>query len=68
MLLEVFGVEATDPSTSPFTDVNTSEWYAKYVVKAEELGLLEETDSYSPSSFITRGGVSENIYRLLLQL
>lgn len=68
MLLEVFDVEADEPSSSPYSDVPTSEWYAKYIVKAQELGLLEESGAYSPASSITRGGVSENIYRLLIQL
>ncbi len=68
MLLEVFGIETHDPISTTFSDVILGEWYAKYIVKAEELGLLEESGIYSPASNITRGGVSENIYRLLLQL
>lgn len=68
MLLEVFDVETQEPSSSPYSDVPTSEWYAKYIVKAQELGLLEESGAYSPADSITRGGVSENIYRLLIQL
>jgi len=67
MLLEVFDVETQEPSSSPYSDVPTSEWYAKYIVKAQELGLLEESGAYFPADSITRGEVSENIYRLLLQ-
>ncbi len=68
MLLEVFSIESIEPVSSPYSDVYITEWYAKYVVKAEDLGLLEESGVYSPGAYITRGGVSENIYRLLIQL
>ena len=36
-------------------------------VAKQQLGLLEESgNNYFPSTEITRGGISENIYRLLL--
>ncbi len=68
MLLEVFDVDLEEPSSSPYSDVSMGEWYAKYVVNAYALDLLEESGNYEPGESITRGGVSENIYRLLIQL
>jgi len=53
-------------AVNPFGDVSKTEWYAKYVQTAKNLGLLEETGSlYHPASNATRGGVSENIYRVI---
>lgn len=69
MLLEVFGIPLVSTESSVYSDVSVTDWYASYVLTAESLGLLEEIGtSYSPASEITRGGVSENIYRLLIQL
>lgn len=67
MLLEVFEVYSYENAVPPYTDTPNGEWYTKYVTAAYDLGLLEETSfKYYPSLKITRGGVSENIYRLLL--
>ncbi|MFC1616008.1 S-layer homology domain-containing protein [Patescibacteria group bacterium] len=67
MLLETFGVETVIPEMQPYNDVYVHEWYAKYVSTASNLGLLEETGSnYWPGADITRGQVSENLYRLML--
>ena len=50
----------------PFEDVKTSEWFATYVFTAKELEILEETGSrFDGSDGMTRGGVSENLYRLI---
>lgn len=69
MLLETFGVPMTIPEMQPYNDVYVHEWYAKYVGTAKDLGLLEETGvNYWPGADITRGQISENIYRLLLYL
>ena len=51
----------------PFEDVNTDEWFSPYVYKAKKLGLLEETGStFSPGGGMKRGGICENLYRLLI--
>ncbi len=66
MLLEIFNVRLSYLPESPFEDVGLDQWYSTYVITAAELNLLEETGLYNPGDFITRGGVSENIYRLIL--
>ena len=69
MLLEVFDVALKSSLTAPFSDVLVSEWYSNYIYTAKTMRLLEETGSYYlPGNSITRGGVSENIYRLLSQI
>lgn len=66
MLLEVFGQATDEPSTAPYMDVALGQWFTKYIDTARSLGLLEESgDYYYPSYNITRGGISENIYRVL---
>ncbi len=67
MLLEVFVVDLQTPEENPFKDVFKNEWYATYIYTAKSMGLLEETgQNYSPGTNITRGQISENIYRLLV--
>ncbi len=67
MLLNTFDVGTEETSTRPFSDVSITAWYAEYVNTALVLGLLEETgDYYFPAAYITRGQISENLYRLLL--
>lgn len=67
MLLEVIKQDLTDPTTKPFADVPVGAWYTKYVQTAKDLGLLEETGlNYHPANTITKGEISENLYRLLL--
>jgi Trypsin-like peptidase domain/S-layer homology domain len=70
MILEVLDMDLETASTEVYTDVEMGQWYTNYINTAYELGLLEEdADSYYyPSHEITRGGVSENLYRLLIQL
>lgn len=68
MLLEIFGQETSEPLVEPYSDVPLAQWFTKYVYMAKVLGLLEEESLYYPSENITRAGISENIYRLLLQL
>ncbi len=66
MILEVFEQEIIPASGAIFQDVSSGQWYSDYVNTAKELGLLEEIGNYYPSSNISRGGVSENIYRLVV--
>lgn len=67
MLLEVFGVTLSTPETNPFNDVPKTEWYSPYIYTAQTMLLLEETGmTYSPSKDITRGQISENLYRIML--
>lgn len=52
----------------PFSDVNTTDWFAKYVSKAKSMNILEETGStFSPGDGMKRAGISENLYRILIQ-
>lgn len=53
-------------SEAPFTDVTVDQWFAPYIKVAKDLQILEETGSYlQPAQNMTRGSVSENLYRLL---
>lgn len=53
----------------PYQDVEVGAWYMQYIGQAKELGILEETEGYFyPGNNITRGQISENIYRLLILL
>jgi hypothetical protein len=69
MLLESQNIKVPSAvANAPYTDVSKSAWFAPYVFKAKSLGLLEENgDKYYPSSNMKRGGMSENLYRLLNQ-
>ncbi|MFA6305278.1 MAG: S-layer homology domain-containing protein [Candidatus Gracilibacteria bacterium] len=69
MLLEIFEITPITPKTKPFSDVNITDWFSKYIATARNIGVLEETGKiYGPAALITRGGISENIYRLALYI
>lgn len=69
MLLEIFQVPLATPKDNPFSDVSMDAWFSKYIETAKNIGILEETGKlYAPSALITRGGISENIYRLALYI
>ena len=68
MLLEVMNVDLQTATSTVYTDVPLGQWYTNYINTAYSRGILEEVDYYYPSHEITRGGVSENLYRLLIQL
>jgi len=56
----------TDLSDDPFDDVDVGAWFGPFISKAKELGVLEETGNvFSGDDGMTRGGVCENLYRLL---
>ena len=59
----------TTVTDKPFDDVNLEDWFAPYVFKAKELEILEEAGNlFSGSEGMTRAGISENLYRLLIKL
>lgn len=67
MVLNTQGV-ILDPvgDVKPYNDVELNEWFAPYVVTAKNLNVLEEDGIlYKPGENATRGGVSENIYRVI---
>lgn len=67
MLLEVFEIETETPKSKPYTDVPMKEWYSKYIYTAKQMGILEEKGTvYRPDVDITRGQISENLYRLII--
>ncbi len=66
MLLNSQGIDAVDPTESPFEDVPSDQWFAKYVSTSMDMGILEEVGSlFLPDGDMARGGISENLYRLL---
>ena len=68
MLIEVFEVTAVNPQigNTPYTDVPFEAWFAGYVQTAISVSILEESlgGPFSPGADMTRGGFSENLYRL----
>ncbi len=75
MLLEVFGeyVEILDYEAGTiFFDVDSNAWYATYLHSGKRYGILDPIDYqedgyhyYHPSDDMTRGEISNNLYRLL---
>jgi hypothetical protein len=52
---------------SDYNDVYINQWYAPFLKVAKDKGLLEETGtSFGVDAEMTRGGVSENIYRAMI--
>lgn len=50
-----------------FKDTNSDFWYAPYLKLAKDKGILEETgEFFSPSDGMMRGGISENIFRVIV--
>lgn len=50
-----------------FDDVPSDAWFASYIAYAQENNYLEETSSkFLPGSLMTRGSISEIIYRTLI--
>lgn len=70
MMVEIFYLEKLEAEQKVYDDVDLELWYTDYINTAYEWGLLEEDADtyYYPAHEITRGGVSENIYRLMIQL
>lgn len=66
MLLKTFNITLIQPFLAPFDDINTTDWYSQYVNTAKLYALLEENKTYWPGAEITRGQVSENIYRAIM--
>ncbi len=66
MLLETFDVDLVQATENPYSDTSKDEWFGKYINTAKIGGLLEENgDKYYPAEKMTRGQISENIFRLL---
>lgn len=52
--------------TNVFSDVDENSWYSMYVGKAYNLGIISERgNTYVPNDNMTRGNMSNYIYRLL---
>jgi len=66
MLLEAYNVNLDNNLNAGFTDVDTNAWFTPYVAKAKNQGLLEETGNiFNPGAGHQRGGIAENLFRLL---
>lgn len=49
----------------PFSDVQASDWFAKYALYAKENELLDFDKWFNPNTDVTRGEFAEALYRLL---
>lgn len=67
MAMEVFGLSSGNAvEVDPFPDTEHTQWFAAYVQDANEKGLLDfSTRFFAPSDGMTRGSISEIIYRAL---
>lgn len=68
----VLNSQGITPSTSvianPYDDVSSNAWFAPYVQKAKEMGILEETGTkLEPDENMKRGSVSQLLYKTLIQ-
>ncbi|MBL4694021.1 S-layer homology domain-containing protein [Candidatus Gracilibacteria bacterium] len=68
MLLNSKGVEVPEVAAeAPYGDVGIGEWFTPFIYVAKGLGILEESGAYyGPAKGMTRGGIAENLYRLLI--
>ncbi|MFA6436334.1 MAG: S-layer homology domain-containing protein, partial [Candidatus Gracilibacteria bacterium] len=70
MIMKYWDVElpaVADVSDLPYDDVYAAIWYAPYVEKAYELGILEETGgSFGGTELRTRAAVCEELFRLFV--
>lgn len=70
MIMKYWGVEIptmADVSGLPYDDVFGSVWYASYVEKAYELGILEEIgNTFGGNDLRTRAEVCEELFRLFV--
>lgn len=56
-----------NPTSTQYQDVDLNEWYAKYVVYANEHDFLEEDDDlFEPVALMSRANISEIIYRTII--
>jgi hypothetical protein len=68
ILFNGMGVDVNlDVETSPFSDVQVSDWYAPYVIYAYEIGIIDGgVTKLNPSEGMSRGEVAYSIYKLML--
>ena len=69
MLLNTHGYEIPREVTEkPYEDVELDSWYLKFVIKAKEIGLIEESDIlFNPQEQIDRKTGAEYIYQLIIK-
>ncbi len=67
MLLNTYRIDVDDDvKQDPYTDVPKNAWFAPYIAKAKELGLIDEgTTALKPETGMSRGDVATAIYRLI---
>jgi len=60
--------EGASGSALSYSDLDQNAWYASYVAKASELGILSESPSlpFNPSGSRTRGDMADELYRYLV--
>lgn len=68
MLINSQGIATTETVDSlPYSDVPTDQWFAKFIKVANDKGMLEQTNGeYQGAADMTRGSISESIYRAMI--
>jgi hypothetical protein len=69
MVMESSGFNAKQfkPVNKPFSDVDVNSWYSGYVAIAKDKNLLETSSNmFRPNEAMTRGDVSELLYKIIL--
>ena len=60
------GLDNSSTSSSSFSDIPKTAWYAKYVSSGKERNIIPTSKStYSPSASITRSEVAEMLFRVI---
>jgi hypothetical protein len=70
MFMSAAGVDVSDAPSSTFPDVLDTDWFALYVMKASEMGVVGgySNGDFGPGDLITRGQVAKVIVELMDQL
>ena len=71
MLLKSEGLPVADKASgnSIYSDVDFSQWFGPYMFMAEAMDIVDIAGAkYGPMDFVTRGEISNNMYRTMLIL
>ncbi len=69
VMVKAYGFTGAQNHSLPFRDLMPNAWYLPSLRIADEKGLIEETgDTLSPSTYVTRGRMSDIVYRFMSTL
>ena len=70
ILMAAAGIDTAELPNIKFPDVNETDWFAPYVLKAKEMGIVSgySDGNFGPGDVMTRGQVAKVIVELMAQL